>query len=578
MAANVAQGDALGGLDTPASTPARQQPTRRPPLDPRLLRHSRTSRVYLVVTAGSGVLGAITVIVIAAMVASILSELIVDPSARSLSQQSWHIGVLAVAVAVRVIATVIHDRYAHRASAKVIAELRCEAVDKISDPNRTSVRELSSRREHLATVLTRALEALEPYLSEFVPALILTAIVTPAVIVAIGIADIDSAVIVIITLPLIPIFMILIGKMTQDSTRLRLDAMSRLSAQLLDLVSGIPTLRALGRARRPAAKVAELGQAHRKTTMRTLRVAFLSGTVLELLATLSVALVAVTIGLRLVKGEMSLYAGVFALILAPEAYLPLRAVGTQFHNSENGLTAADDVFEIIEAPEDHTTRTRSAAIAGTAVTLLNVGVHGRDRWAPHRLNGVAAPGRLTVITGRNGCGKSTTLQAILGLIPLDEGTILLGDIPVAQFDANSLWEQVAWLPQDPVLVPGTVAQNLELLGPLSRPLAEVAAATGFDEVLDELPSGLDTVLGTGGVGMSAGQRQRLALTRTLACAAPLLLLDEPTAHLDDAHEARVLAALRARALAGDTVVVVSHRPALLTGADEIIDAGGAHVG
>ena len=551
----------------------------RPPVDPRLLRYSPTTRRYVLVTAAFAVAQVIAIIVAAAMAASILSELIVFPDLRSFDAQWVHLVVLAGAMAARAAMAYGHDRYAHRAAELAIAELRAEALDVLTDPRRTSPRALLTLREHAATVLLRGLDALGPYLSGYLPALVTAAILTPTMTTVIAFADWPSALIILITLPLIPIFMILVGLMTRDRTSRKLATMSRLTAQLLDLIAGLPTLRALNRAETPAAQVAELGEAHRRSTMSSLRVAFLSGAVLELLATLCVALVAVGIGLRLVFGEMSLYAGVFALILAPEAYLPLRRVGAQFHNSADGLTAAEQVFELIDSPDEPApmpvTGGRGITVAGAPITILDLGVHGRDGWAPESLRATIPPGSVTLFTGPNGSGKSTTLAAIMGLLTPDDGSVLIWSIPVAHADPGILHEQIAWLPQQPVIVPGTVGENVELFGALGRDAAEsAAAASGFDTVVLELPERLDTPLGAGGVGLSAGQRQRLALTRVLASPAPLLLLDEPTAHLDEDSERAVLTALRERARAGDTVIVVAHRGIAREFADQVVEFDG----
>lgn len=530
--------------------------------------------MYVVVTALLSVVTVVAVVVTAAMTASILSELVTDPARRSLGAQAVHLWVLVGAVVVRVATSFAHDRYAHRAAATAIAELRARALDVLTDPDRTTPRELLGRRDHATTVLLRGLGALGPYLSGYLPALIVTVLVTPTIVVVIALTDWPSALIILITLPLIPLFMILIGLMTRDRTQRKLVTMSRLSAQTLDLIAGLPTLRALNRARAPARQIADLGQAHRRSAMSSLRVAFLSGGVLELLATLCVALVAVGIGLRLVFGDMSLYAGVLALILAPEAYLPLRQVGAQFHNAADGVTAAGEVADLIESATAvaAVTRTRTLTVTGQSVRLLDLGVHGRDTWAPYELTATARPGALTVFTGPNGSGKTTTLSAILGLLTPDEGSVLIGSVPVTELEPTAFHEQVAWLPQQPVVVPGTVADNLRLFGTIDpASLRQAAATTGFDDVLASLPNGMDTELGAGGVGLSAGQRQRLALTRVLASPSPLLLLDEPTAHLDEHAESAVLEALAARARGGDTVIVVAHRQIARDVADHVVE-------
>ena len=388
--------------------------------------------------------------------------------------------------------------------------------------------------------------------------------------------DWPSGLVVLVTLPLIPVFMILIGLVTRDRTERKLESMSSLTSQLMDLLTGLPTLRALGRAQAPAARVAKLGQNLRKSTMSALRVAFISGTALELIAMLSVAVVAVGIGTRLVYGHMELYAGILALILAPEAYLPLRQVGQQFHNSEDGMTASREVLAFIDDPDaaDLPAGEQEVRVAGAALTLAGVGIHGRDGWAPRGLDAVIEPGEVTVLTGPNGSGKSSLVSVILGLMRPDEGTVTLAGTPLPDVDADTYRAQIAWLPQQPVVVPGTVRENLALFGePEQQHLEEAFVATGFDAVVDELPDGLDTVLGAGGVGLSAGQRQRMALSRVLAAPASLVVLDEPTAHLDEQSEAAVLAAITDRARAGATVLMVAHHADAVNSAGAVIDLG-----
>lgn len=558
-----------------------QESGRRPPLDPRLLRASRSARKHVVVTALFAVANVIAVIAAAIALAGLAAELVTDPTRRSFADQSVHLIVLAVALAARAAISFVGDLVARRAAHATIGELRLAALDTLTDPAKTSPRSLLTQREHALTVALRGLDRLSDYLSGYLPALLSTVVITPLVVAVVLWADPISGVIIIVTLPLIPIFMVLIGLLTRDRTRRKLDAMSRQNAQLVDLMAGLPTLRALGRAQGPAAQVSELGHRLRRSTMGALRIAFLSGAVLEFLATLSVALIAVSIGLRLVFGEMTLYAGVLALVLAPEAYFPLRQIGAQFHNAEDGVAAADDVLDAIDAGVADTSDSRGTAptgpigqvaLAGASIVLDELGVRGRDGWAPRGLSARIAPGRLTVLTGPNGCGKSTVVAAVLGIHRPDEGRVVIGETDVRELDPDHYHRQLSWLPQDPAIVPGTVADNLALFGELSDDaLRGAARAAQFDNVLAELPHGLDTVLGAGGAGLSAGQRQRLALTRTLASHAPLLLLDEPTAHLDDETADRVLEALVARARGGDTVLMVSHRAAALAAADEVLD-------
>jgi ATP-binding cassette subfamily C protein CydD len=385
--------------------------------------------------------------------------------------------------------------------------------------------------------------------------------------------DWKSAAIVAIALPLVPIFMVLIGMATADRSAAALAAMTTLQARLLDLVAGLPTLRALGRVGGSANRIAELGAAHRRSAMATLRIAFLSALALELLATLGVALVAVSVGMRLVYGEMTLTAGLTALLLAPEVFWPLRRVGVAFHAAQDGKTAAEAAFALIGEHTATAPGTRTVGAAGAVIVLERLGVDSRDGRCPDQLNAVVEPGRVTVLTGPNGAGKSTALHVIAGLTRPSVGRVTVGGIDVADLDPHAWWSQLAWLAHRPVLIPGTILQNLELFGPLPD-LEYACRITCFSEVLAGLPDGLHTAIGRGGVGLSLGQRQRLGLARVLGSAAPLLLLDEPTAHLDADNEAEVLRAIAARARAGATVVVVGHRDPVLSIADQVVNVQG----
>ncbi|MGW5388044.1 thiol reductant ABC exporter subunit CydD [Nocardia sp. NPDC003963] len=619
----------------------------RPPVDPRLWRYARSARRYLALSVALSLVTTVSIAGAAVLLGRVLAGVITDPARRSLGSWTAELVFLAVALGGRVLAAWWQSRIAHRAGARVVAELE-ESV--LAAGAGLPPRELESRRTELAVVVGSGLNGLRAYLTGYVPALLLAVLVPPVVLVVIAIHDLTSAVIVVITLPLIPLFMVLIGLLTEGRAGETLAATTRLSDQLLDLFAGMPTLRALGRetgalvdtpGRTMSGRVRELGETLHRRTMSALRLAFLSSMVLELLATLSVALIAVAIGMRLVHGDMSLYAGIVALVLAPEVYLPLRTVGERFHAAQDGMAAADRAFAVLDPGADDDAgrervsvaaaeRPRVAAVdpgrdalsplrsdpvpvPGTAsrtartatsrtqpnpvpaaglraddspgagvIELRDLTVDSRDGAAPDGLHAVFRPGAITALTGPNGCGKSTALQAVLGLIEPTRGSVLADGVDIREIPAEQWWSRLAWLPQRPVLVPGTLRDNLELLGATvsgpsrrgaARVLSELDAAcavTGFDAVLEALPAGWDTVVGSGGIGLSLGQRQRLALTRVLAADRPILLLDEPTAHLDPDSEVTVAAALTTLARTGATVVVVAHRPALLSAADDIV--------
>jgi ATP-binding cassette subfamily C protein CydD len=511
-------------------------------------------RRFLMATTVCGVLIAGATIAAAVVLADVVAGVITDQ--RNLDTLAVPLGILSALWGIRTLVQWQQGRLAQRGASGVIADLSGKVLEATTS---LSPRQLAEHRDEAAAVVTRGLDGLRQYFTTYLPALLLAAILTPATAAVIAVYDWESAVIVLIALPLIPIFMVLIGLATRDRSAAALAAMTTLQSRLLDLVAGLPTLRALGRVDGSVTRIAELGAAHRHSAMATLRIAFLSALVLELLATLGVALVAVSVGLRLVYGEMTLTAGLTALLLAPEVFWPMRRVGVAFHAAQDGKTAAEAAFALIEKlPADHTgTRTVSAAGARIHIDALSTDVE---------------PGRVTVLTGPNGVGKSTLLQAILGLDAPTSGRVMVDGVDVAELDRPQWWAQVAWLPHRPMLIPGTVRDNLELFGPLTD-LEYACRAACFDTVLADLPEGLQTRLGRGGVGLSLGQRQRLGLARVFGSSAPLLLLDEPTAHLDPATEDRVLRAIADRAASGATVVVVGHRDPVLAIGDRVLTMG-----
>ena len=517
-------------------------------------------RRFLAGSTACGVLIAACTIGSAIVLATIVARVITDPASRSVGALAGLIALLAALWTIRALTQWWQGRLAQRGASAVIADLSGQVLTTATS---LPTRELLAQRDDAAVVVTRGLDGLRVYFTTYLPSLFLAGILTPATVLVIAFVDWKSAAIVVIALPLIPVFMILIGLATAERSAAALTAMSTLQSRLLDLVAGLPTLRALGRAEGAAARITELSAAHRRSAMATMRIAFLSALTLELLATLGVALVAVGVGMRLVYGNMTLTAGLTALLLAPEVFWPLRRVGAAFHSAQDGKTAVQAAFRFI----DTRTSTPGGALAVTGDSVaIEVEV-------PEL---VAEPGRITVLTGPNGVGKSTLLQAILGLDAPADGHIRVNGVDVTALDHQQWWSKVAWLAQRPVLIPGTVQDNLELFGPLPD-LADACRAASFDTVLAALPDGLQTVIGRGGVGLSLGQRQRLGLARVLGSPAPVLLFDEPTAHLDGPTEARVLDAIAARAAGGATVLVVGHRAPVLTRGDVVVQMGAVRV-
>ena len=543
------------------------------------MRYARSARRYIAATAVTGMATAALVVAQAFLVSGAVGA-VISNGAGPTAVRGLLLALGGVVVA-RALVILLQEVHAHRSAAGTIIELRRLVLEHAA---RLGPRWQAVHGTEAATLLTRGLDDLEPYFTRYLPQLVLTATVTPATVLVLITQDWPAAVAVVCTLPLIPIFMILIGRMTQSVSQERLETMQVLGDQVLDLISGLPTLKALGREQKPAERVRALGRSYRRTTMSTLRIAFLSGAVLEFITTLSVAIIAVEIGFRLVAGRLDLFTGLLVLMVAPEVYQPLRQVGFQFHASANGVAAAESVFEVLETPVPKRGTLPAPDLRTAGIELDAVSVAARGTWAPAGLSATIRPGGLVALIGQSGAGKTTATQILLGLMPADRGQVRIvpdsghapqgGAVDLSEIDPATWWEQIAWVPQRPTITPGTVLDNVapgaSVGDGVPDELAEAARATGFDEVVATLPQGWETTVGSGGAGLSVGQRQRLALTRALYSTAPLVVMDEPTAHLDAASEAHVLTAVRALHASGRTVVVIAHRPALIALAEQAV--------
>ncbi|WP_344496009.1 thiol reductant ABC exporter subunit CydD [Streptomyces enissocaesilis] len=555
------------------------------PIDPRLLRYARATRLFLGAVVVLGLAGAGLVIAQAMLVA----EVVVGAFQRGLDGPELRTPLmLLAAVAVgRALVAWLTELAAHRASAAVKSELRGRLLERAValgpgwltgdgvSPARAEPR-ARGRAGSLAALATRGVDALDDYFSRYLPQLGLAVVVPVAVLARIVTEDWISAAVIVVTLPLIPLFMILIGWATQARTDRQWRLLSRLSGHFLDVVAGLPTLKVFGRAKAQAESIRSITAEYRQATMRTLRIAFLSSFALELLATLSVALVAVGIGMRLVHGDLDLYTGLVILVLAPEAYLPLRQVGAQYHAAAEGLAAAEEIFEVLETQPRGPAGDADAPAGPLRVEGVTVRHAGRTEASLDSASLVVGEGETVAVVGPSGVGKSTLLNVLLGFAPVDEGRVVVGEGPgavdLADVSMERWRERIAWVPQRPHLFAGTVAENVRL----ARPEADDAAVetalrdAGAYDFVAALPQGAETRLGEDGAGLSAGQCQRLALARAFLADRPLLLLDEPTANLDGETEAGIVEAVR-RLAAGRTVVLVVHRPALLAVADRVVE-------
>jgi ATP-binding cassette, subfamily C, bacterial CydD len=540
-------------------------------IDRRLLRDAAAARPYLVVTVALGLAGTGLILAQAGLLARVLAGAARGDAAAALAAT---LTALLVVVAARAAVSYGGEVAALRAAAAVKSQLRRALTARSL---RLGPAWLAGQRAgEIATLSTRGLDGLDSYFARYLPQLVLAVLVPIAVLARVAAADWISAVVIALTLPLIPLFAVLVGWHTKTQTRRQWRLLAALGGHFLDVVEGLPTLKVFGRARAQEHVIAKVTEDYRAATISTLRVAFLSALVLELSAAVATAIVAVEVGLRLLYGHLGYETALLVLLLTPEAFLPLRAVGAQFHASMEGAAAAGRVFEILDTETPGEPQARPAAAGRPSVSAdlrtQEIRLNGITAAYPGRLcpalDGVSltiAPGDRIVLTGPSGAGKSTLLALLLRFIRPAAGTIELegggsgGDGDLAAIDVQQWRTQIAWVPQQPYLFTGTAADNIALgQADASRSAicraARLAGAAGF---IDDLPAGYDTPLGEHGLRLSAGQRQRIALARAFLRDAPLLLLDEPAAHLDPVS-ARLIGTAIDTALADRTVVLVSH--------------------
>ncbi len=557
-------------------------------LDPRLLRYARATRTFLFLSVALGSLRALLIVA----QAWLLVDVVVGAFSHGmdLAQLKGALIALLFVVIARALVAWAAELAAGRSSAQAKSQLRRALLERVSVLGLDSSRTQSTGE--LTVLATRGLDALDGYFSLYLPQLLLAAIVPLVVLVAVVSQDWISAAIIAFTIPLIPLFMALVGAATREKMDRQMRTLQRLAGHFLDVVAGLPTLKVFGRAKAQATSIRSISERYRETALSNLRVTFLSSLILELLATISVALVAVAIGLRLMGGDMSLRAGLFALVLAPEAYMPLRQLGANYHASAEGMAAAEQVFAVLPdngvhentgrfgnkvfetpcTPRDGRRGVPNMTAADITVEGLTVSYPGRPQPALDGLSLHVGAGEIVALAGPSGCGKSTLLGVLLGFVVAERGAVRVGGIDLAELDADAWRAQLAWVPQRPHLFASSIAENVRLghRGASDAELAAATAAAGLTDVVADLPDGLDTVLGERGAGLSAGERQRVALARAFLRDAPLLLLDEPTANLDGQTEQQVLEAVQ-RLSGGRTVILVAHRPALLGMADRVIN-------
>jgi thiol reductant ABC exporter CydD subunit len=562
-------------------------------LDRRLLKQIRAAQVALTLTILTGFLAGLATVLQARQVSQVIARVFLEGQGlAAVMPLLW--GLLAV-LASRAVFSSLSEIAANRAARQVKEHLR-----------ETLARQLlalgplyaaGERSGELINTATQGIEALDAYFSQYLPQLALAGLLPLAYLVIIAPLDPLSAVVLLLTGPLIPIFMFLIGNTAESLTHRQFTALGRMSAYFLDTLQGLATLKTLGRSREQAGRIAEVSEQYRMATMSVLRVTFLSALALELLSTMGTAIIAVEIGLRLLYGRMGFEPAFFILLLAPEFYLPLRTLGLRFHASMAGVSATRRIFGVMEEKDRYKTavdptdaQPRSAASDPRVdtphginnqfvdlhkpflINLEHVCYHYPGREAG--LNGVTltiTSSQTTALVGASGSGKSTLAGLLLCFLRPDSGSLRINEISLDAIPVEDWRGQIAWVPQQPHLFHGTLADNLRVARPdaAEEDMLQAAQHAHLLEFVETLPRGLDTVVGEGGAQLSGGQAQRLALARAFLRDAPFLILDEPTAHLDVTQE-RLLQESTRRLCAGRTVLVIAHRLPTIAQADQIV--------
>jgi thiol reductant ABC exporter CydD subunit len=534
-------------------------------LDSRLLRRARAVRTLLVLDASLGLVVALLVLAQAFLLARVAGRAF---DGAGLDGVSTALVLLCAVVVARAVGVWGFEVAGRRAAAGVVSQLRLDLVD--ARLRRRPAAFDGAQTAELTTAAVSGVDALEATFARYLPQMVLAVVVPVGVLVVVAWIDLLAAGVMLLTLPLVPLFMWLVGRYTERRAQERWQALAMLAGHFLDVVRGLPTLRAFNRGEAQAERIAEVSEEYRRKTMGTLRIAFLSGAVLELAATLGIALVAVVVGVRLAEGHLGFEAALTVLVLAPELYLPLRNLAAQWHASADGAAVAERMLVLADV-EDIRGSGPNPMLDAIRFERVSFRYPTRDVGVLHEFELELRPGETLALVGPSGGGKTTVLSLLLRFAEPTAGRIVVGESDLASFDPRSWRLLTAYVPQQPTLFRGTIADNIRLGDPGAteadvRAAAELAGAHDFATAL---PDGYETVVGEGGRPLSTGERRRIALARAFLRDAPLVVLDEPTADLDP-ESAAIVAEGVERLRAGRTVLLVAHREELAARADRVV--------
>ena len=541
-------------------------------IDRRLLRETRSELHRLVGVVFAGLLVAVaTVLQAHALSASVAAVFLQH---RTFAEITPLLVLLAAVILARALLTTLADALAGEIAIRIKSKLRRQLLAHLTRLGPAALAEQESGE--LSTVLVEGIESLHAYFSQYLPQLVLAALVPVVVLVFVFPRDWLSGLVLLLTAPLIPVFMVLIGHAANALTRKRWALLSRLGAHFLDVLQGLTTLKTLGRSKDKAAEIAEMTDRFREATLAVLRVAFLSALVLELVATISTAVVAVEIGLRLLRGGIGFQESLFVLVLAPEFYLPLRLLGSRFHTSVEAVSAADRITRVLQfqpATRPAPAVPRSVPQPPFHVRFERVGFRYPGSTAPALVDVTFSlePGQKVALVGKTGAGKSTLASLLMRFLDPTQGQISVNGTDLCSLDPDAWRRYLAWAPQRPHLFYGTIEDNLRLARPdaTEAELWKALEQAHLAQFVASLPQGLRTPVGESGARLSGGQAQRLALARAFLRQAPLLVLDEPTSNVDPELEAELQETTR-ELLCGRTALVIAHRLNTVADADQIV--------